>query len=249
MIGVLLWVRNISNYEIRSNELKLENKKLVKEIENYKDIFNSLSYPILKYNKYQKVKFYNLFYHKHINNSQRLAITKIVYNEKSEKYITIYGNERKIFNFIKVSIQGSDEIVVYGQDISNEEKLRTKLNNHLVTYKMLLEDLPVAIVIYNKSQKITFYNNTFIRIFQLDHKFLKSRPTYYEIMSYLFESKKLLKKEDFQVITEKRDTLFKELFESYNNTLHLTNGKLLKVLTINYASEGLLFSYTECKKS
>ena len=54
MIGVLLWIRNISDYKIKANELELENSKLMRELENYKKIFDSLPFPILKHNKNKK---------------------------------------------------------------------------------------------------------------------------------------------------------------------------------------------------
>ncbi|MDE5059061.1 hypothetical protein OZD66_04455, partial [Wolbachia endosymbiont of Drosophila baimaii] len=119
---------------------------------------------------------------------------------------------------------------------------------YLATQKNLLERLPVAIVIYSKNQKLKFYNNAFIKTFQFDPKFLASYPTYHEVMLYLCESKKLLEKEDFQTISNQRHELFKKLFESYDDTMHFTNGKAFRVLTIPYASEGLLFSYEECKR-
>jgi PAS domain-containing protein len=244
IIGVLLWIRNTSEYHSKVSELELENKKLMHEIENYKNIFNTLPYPILTYNTHKKIKFYNLFYSKYINNSQKLAITSSLRNNK---HVMIYKNERKSFNFIRLPMHNSDEIVVYGQDISEIEKLHTALNNHLAIARNLLEELPVAIAIYHKNQKLRFYNNAFIRTFQLDPNFLASYPTYYEVMLYLFETKKLLSKEDFQAISQKTSTRFKELLVSCNDMLHLTNGKTIRVLIIPYASEGLLFSYEKCK--
>ena len=249
VIGALLWVRNISGYKIMANELELENKRFMQEIENYKNIFNSLPYPIFKYNKHRKVKFYNSFYDKYINNSQRSAIAHSVYSNKLEKHVITCKNERKIFNFIKITTQDSDGIVVYGHDISYEERLRAKLNDYLATQKDLLEGLPVAIAIYSKNQRLKFYNNAFVKAFQFDPSFLVSHPTYNEVMLYLFESKKLFKKEDFQDISEQRHTLFKGLLGSYNKVLQLTNGKLLRIFIIPYAAEDLLFSYEESKKS
>ncbi|WP_246209900.1 hypothetical protein [Wolbachia endosymbiont of Atemnus politus] len=107
--------------------------------------------------------------------------------------------------------------------------------------------MPIAIAIYSKTQKLKFYNNAFIKTFQFDTKFLASCPTYHEVMIYLFESKKLLEKEDFQIISSQRHEMFKKLLGPYNGTIHFTNGKVFRILIIPYASEGLLFSYEECK--
>ncbi|APR98419.1 hypothetical protein [Wolbachia endosymbiont of Folsomia candida] len=248
VIGALLWTRNISDYRIKAHGLELENEKLIQEVENYKNIFNSLPYPILKYNKHKKVKFYNLFYDKYINTSQKLAVTNSIYGDKSTKHVITCKNERRVFDFIKIPTQDSDEMLVYGKDVSDTEKLHTELDNHLAAHKKLLEELPFAVAIYSKNQKLKFYNNSFIKIFQFDPKFLASYPTYHEVMLYLYESKNLLKQEDFQTISDQMDELFKKLFVSHNDIIHLTNGRELRVLIMPYASEGLLFSYEECKR-
>ncbi|MCV3769242.1 MAG: hypothetical protein K0T53_00715 [Wolbachia pipientis] len=247
VIGVLLWIRNISDYKIQATELESENNKLKQRIKSYKNIFNSLPFPILKYNENKKAKFYNLFYDKYIN-SQRLAVASSIQGTKLGKHVITYKNERKVFDFIKIPIQNSSSIIVYGKDISDTEELHVKLDNYLAAHKNLLEELPIAITIYGKNQKLKFFNNAFIKIFQIDIKILTSYPTYYEVILYLFESKKLLKQEDFQSLNSQRHELFKKLLGPYNSTIHLTNGKAFRILTMPYASEDLLFSYEEFKK-
>ncbi|WP_374698430.1 PAS domain-containing protein [Wolbachia endosymbiont (group B) of Limnophora tigrina] len=248
VIGVLLWIRNISDYKIKANGLELENSKLTQEVESYKNVFNSLPFPILKYNKNRKVEFYNLFYDKYVDSSKKFAVTGSAYSTKPGRHIITYKNEPKVFDFVKIPIQGSGSIVMYGKDVSGAEKLHTELNSYLAAQKNLLESLPIAIAIYSKDQKLKFYNNAFIKIFQFDPKFLASYPTYHEVVFYLFESKKFLEKESFQTISNKRHELFKKLFESYDDTMHLTNGKAFRVSTMPYTLEGVLFSYEECKK-
>ncbi|WP_246209901.1 SANT/Myb-like DNA-binding domain-containing protein [Wolbachia endosymbiont of Atemnus politus] len=127
MIGVLLWIRNISEYKIKSNELELKNNKLKRKIEKYRNNFHSLPFPVLKYNENKKVKFYNLFYDKYINGSQRLAVASSVRNTKSGKHVLTYRNERKVFDFIKIPMRNSDGTVIYGKDVSDAEKLRAGL--------------------------------------------------------------------------------------------------------------------------
>ncbi|MGL9717896.1 MAG: hypothetical protein ACR5K9_04310 [Wolbachia sp.] len=248
VIGVLLWIRNISEYEIKANELELENNKLKRKIENYRNIFNSLPFPILKYNENKKVKFCNLFYDKYINSSQRLAVAGSAQSAKSGKHVVTYRNERKVFDFTKIPMRNSGGTVIYGKDVSDAEKLCAELDSYLAAQQSFFEELPIAIAIYSKNQKLKFYNNAFIKTFQFDTKFLASYPTYHEVMLHLFESKKLLKQEDFQTISSQRHELFKKLLGPYNSTIHFTNGKAFRILIIPYASEGLLFSYEECKR-
>ncbi|MFL3877046.1 hypothetical protein [Wolbachia endosymbiont of Trichogramma kaykai] len=248
VIGVLLWIRNISDYKIKANELELENSKLMRELENYKKIFDSLPFPILKHNKNKKVRFYNLFYDKYIGSSKKFTVASGSYNIKPGECVITYKNEPKVFNFVEVPMQNSNSIVMYGKDISDEKKLHTELSNCLAAQESLLEKISIAVAIYSKNQKLKFYNNAFIKTFQFDPEFLESYPTYHEIMLHLFESKKLLGKKDFQTINNQRHELFKRLLESYGETIHFMNGRTFRVLTIPYASESLLFSYEECQK-
>lgn len=248
VIGVLLWIRNVSEYKIKANELELENSKLKQEIESYRNIFNSLPFPILKYNENKKIKFCNLFYDKYINSSQKLAVASGAHSAKLGKHAITCKNERKVFDFVKIPIRNSGDTMIYGKDVSNAEELRAKLDSYLTAQQNFLEELPIAIAMYSKNQKLKFCNNAFIKTFQCDTKFLASFPTYHEVMLYLFESKKLLEKEGFQTINNQRHELFKKLLGPYNDTIHLTNGKVFRVLIIPYALEGLLFSYEECKR-
>ena len=245
VVGALLWIRNVSDYKIKANELELENNKLTKEVEDYKSIFNSLSYPILKYNKHKKVKLYNLFYDKYIGNSQKSAIIDGLRSAQSKKHTIICKNERKVFEFVKIPIQNSNEIVVYGKDVSDIEKLHIQLNDYLVAQKNLLDGLTIGIAIYNKNKKLTFYNNAFIKIFQLDNdtKFLASEPTYKEVTLHLC-NRELLMKEDLQAMIDQGDELFKKLLEPHNYTIHFqSRQEELRVRVMPDVSGGLLFSY------
>ncbi len=107
VIGVLLWIRNVSDCKIKANELESENSKLKQKVENYRSILNSLPFPILKYNENKKVKFCNLFYDKYINSSQRLAVTDSAHSTKPGKHVITCKNERKVFDFIRTCLKSS----------------------------------------------------------------------------------------------------------------------------------------------
>ncbi|MGL9731542.1 MAG: hypothetical protein ACR5KX_01780 [Wolbachia sp.] len=128
VIGVLLWIRNVSDCKIKANELESENSKLKQKVENYRSILNSLPFPILKYNENKKVKFCNLFYDKYINSSQRLAVTDSANSTKPGKHVITCKNERKVFDFIRIPMPNFAGAVIYGKDVSDAEELRARLD-------------------------------------------------------------------------------------------------------------------------
>ena len=62
IIGVLLWVQNITNYKLSIVSLKYENAKLKENLLNYTDILNNLPYPLWKKDKDLKIKDHNSIY-------------------------------------------------------------------------------------------------------------------------------------------------------------------------------------------
>ncbi|WP_333024071.1 hypothetical protein [Wolbachia endosymbiont of Pentidionis agamae] len=252
IIGALIWVRNISDHMIKINDYELRNAKYIEEIKCYKNIFNVLSCPIWKENHLNKVTFYNSFYDQYIKNAQKIEVHNSTLKRHNPQLTgeikrVLTRNECKTYHFIKIPLP-SKEIIIHGEDVTYTESLQKKIDYYLITQKNLIEWLHVPIVIYGRNQKLKFYNNAFTQTFHVDLSFLTSYPTYHETISYLFEHIKLITKEDFLLLKAQGHTLFTTLLEPYNKLLHLTNGKIFRVLIMPYVPNGLLFCYEEYKK-
>ena len=75
-------------------------------------------------------------------------------NNISSEYYTetkhiIINNKRRLYNFIEVKMDRSSEFVGYAEDITQLEELNNKPDSYITTQKTLLENLPVAVVIYD----------------------------------------------------------------------------------------------------
>ncbi len=251
VIGALLWIKNISYYIMQINNLKMENTRYKQELKDLVNILNIIPYPIWKREHNSKIKIHNTSYSKCVKSSKKLQLgSGILKNNTqlkchSETRYVIIDNERKLYNLTEVSLDGSNEFIGYAEDVTQIEQLHNKLDSYVTAQKILLENLSVAIALYDKNQKLQFYNNAFAKLLNFNSLLLTSNPTYYEVISNLFELKELLEHKDYEVLYKQKFEFFTTLLDPYNYLLHLKDGRVLSVLVIPYALEGILFLYED----
>lgn len=249
IIGALLWIKNISDSVIRINNLNMENTRYSQKLKDFKDTLNAIPYPIWKRDHGSKISVCNTSYYKCIKSLKKIINSNMSKNNVSSKYYTetkhiIINNKRRLYNFIEIRIDRSNEFVGYAEDITQIEELNNKLNSYITAQKTLLANLPVAIVIYDKSQKLQFYNNAFAELFSFDSLLLAAQPTYEEIFD-LFKVKESLESKDHNAPCKQKFEFLNTLSDPYNYLLHLTDGRTLSVLIVPYAMEGLFFLYED----
>ena len=125
------------------------------------------------------------------------------------------------------------------------QNTRERLKFNLELQKRLMESLTAAIAIYGVNQKLEYYNKAFVNLWKLDEDWLKTHPTYGEILEALREKRKLPEQADF--VSFKRDNvgMFTNLISKKEDYYYLSDGKVLKVIIIPYQNRGLLFYYED----
>lgn len=247
IVGALLWIKNISDFVTKINDINMENARYAQKLRDFTDILDIIPYPIWKRDHGFKISVYNTSYSKCIKNLKKILNSNISKSNASSKYYTgaehvIINNERKLYNFTEVRVEKSNKFIGYAEDITQIEQLNNKLNNYITIQKTLLASLPIAIVIYDENQKLQFYNRAFVEFFSFDSLLLAAKPTYEEIFSLLkikdtSESNNYNNKQKFKFLNT--------LSDPYNYLLHLADDRTLSVLIIPHAIEGLIFLYED----
>ncbi|XGA07965.1 MAG: PAS-domain containing protein [Wolbachia endosymbiont of Xenopsylla cheopis] len=247
IVGALLWIKNISDFVTKINDINMENARYAQKLRDFTDILDIIPYPIWKRDHGFKISVYNTSYSKCIKNLKKILNSNISKSNASSKYYTgaehvIINNERKLYNFTEVRVEKSNKFIGYAEDITQIEQLNNKLNNYITIQKTLLASLPIAIVIYDENQKLQFYNRAFVDFFSFDSLLLAAKPTYEEIFSLLkikdtSESNNYNNKQKFKFLNT--------LSDPYNYLLHLADDRTLSVLIIPHAIEGLIFLYED----
>ncbi|AAZ68248.1 hypothetical protein [Ehrlichia canis] len=252
IMGVLLWVQNITNYKLAITSLEYENTTLKENLLNYTDILNNLPYPLWKRDKDFKIKTHNSFYSElvqhNINididqNPQFISKKNNTINQKVQ--YAIINNERKLYNMIEIPIKNSTEFIGYGEDITRLNYFTQELKNYTTLQTNLLNNLPNAVAIYNRDGSIIFYNKIFTKLWQLNSSWLDTNPNYSSILQKIYEDSNLLDKEKLDLIHQQQHEIFKQVTEPYHGTMILKDNITLKVIVIPNFKQELTFIYNK----
>jgi len=128
-------------------------------------------------------------------------------------------------------------------DISNAE---AKLQQHIDAHADTLDKLATAVAIFDREQKLSFYNRAFAELWGLNEKWLDTRPTDGEVLDKLREARKLPEQRDYQLWKRQRLALYGQPEEYLPEDLwHLPGGKTLRIVAQPHPFGGLTFLYED----
>lgn len=263
LMGIVIWFYDITEYSNEIKHLSTENTRLISESKDYLNIFNTIPLPIWWRDTKFSIKHCNFSYSKIANDSaedniklnkipeldENLSeLSKIATNNKRplhmKKHMVVEG-KRRYFEITEQSTINSCGIIGYAVDITQQEEVEKELSRHISAHSDLLESSSSAIAIYGKNMKLKFFNNAFVKLWDLEEKWLNSNPTYSEILEKLREKRKLPEQADFAKFRSEQLKLFKNLLDPQDEFLYLPDGKSLRVIVIPHALGGLLFAYED----
>lgn len=250
IVGVLLWIQNVTGGRSLISNLKRENAKLRHELGAYKDMVDLLPYPVWRRDSNSEIEFHNPFFTKLIkdNKSGDIFFKKRKSEAKDqstnalkEKVFVIVENERRLYSLSESPTTNGD-LVGHGQDITQSWQLMEEIRGYSLTQRNLLSNLPCAAAMYGSDGKLLFYNSHFGKFWQIEQSWGDRGTTYSEIIRKIYESKKFIDEEAFELLKKQQYELFGKLSEPYHDTLTLKSGVLEMSVVPNHRQE-LLFLY------
>jgi signal transduction histidine kinase len=163
---------------------------------------------------------------------------------KSDNFNIIIDGKRNLFNITEIPVENSGS-VGFAFDITSKEKIKQELDRYISAQSDLLESSSSAMAIYSADTRIRYFNQAFMKLWNLDEKYLATHPTYGEILEELREKRKLPEQSNFPAFKQKHLKLFTNLIDPYNEFFYLPDGTALRVLIIPHALGGLLFAYED----
>ncbi|MBR4932178.1 MAG: PAS domain-containing protein [Alphaproteobacteria bacterium] len=128
----------------------------------------------------------------------------------------------------------------YGQDKTTEEGLRALLSEAEKAHRSVLKELPYGIVLFNASAHITFFNNAFCDLWNIDAQWLKKEPSYATFLDKVQEKGLLPQVKDFAQYKKIQMNTFAQLTKPTEEFLYLPGGQIIRRLMIQYAQGGVL---------
>jgi PAS domain-containing protein len=240
------------NYEIN---------KLLDELKVSKEVIKNAPFPVWTRSKDLVITYFNNEYSKlltfetdqeidpinlELDSATKLIAKQAQINKTSievEKHIVVNGR-RLFFHIIELPLSNG-EMVGFAFDLTSKEKIKQELEKHMIAHADLLESSSTAMAIYGADMRLTFFNQAFINLWQLDEKWLHTNPSYGDVLEELRKKRKLPEQSNFLGFKRDQLKLFTTLIQPHNDFFHLPDGKYLRILVIPHALGGLLFSYED----
>ncbi|HYH19280.1 MAG TPA: PAS-domain containing protein [Azospirillum sp.] len=154
----------------------------------------------------------------------------------------VIGSDRHVLELTEapLPVEGGMLMVGYALDLTALEALRTDLKRHQAAHAEVLERLGTAIAMFGPDQRITFFNQAYVRLWELDEAFLRAEPTHSELLEELRARRKLPEYADFQSFKRERLTRYAHLMEPVEEMMHLPDGTTLRVLAAPNPMGGII---------
>lgn len=154
----------------------------------------------------------------------------------------IIGGVRKAHDVVALSIgEGSAAAAI---DATAIENAQGELDRQIAAYDRTLDRVVTAVAIFGPDQKLTFFNDAFRKLWQLDQDWLASRPAHGEILDRLREVSRLPPEVNYREWKTKVLAGYKTGAEP-EEWWHLPDGRSLHVMAEERPDGGITYLYDD----
>ena len=264
----VMWARDATDEASRRSESSVLIELAERETGALKDMLNALPIPVWRRGDDLGVESYNKALLRALNTDEGAAARTLELGgssrqskaqdlaalalssgtEQVENGHLVVGGQRRLLQFHEVPT-GGGTLVGFALDYSQLEDAQTDLSRHIAAHADVLENLAVAIAIYNAATRLTFYNTAYAHLWESDTKWLDSEPTLDEELEHLRERRRLPEYVDFRAFKADQQRLFTSLMSPVEDLVHLPDGRTLRKRVSPHPFGGLLFTYEDVTDS
>ncbi len=158
----------------------------------------------------------------------------------------VAGGERKPHDIVVLPVDGISAGAAI--DATAIETVQGELERQIAAYDRTLDQVSTGVVIFNRDQRLVFFNEAYCRLWQIDPGWLKERPTDGVILDRLREQGKLPPVVDYRAWK-------KEILDCYQSgkafetRWHLTDGRILHVIAERRQDGGVTYLFSDETKT
>jgi signal transduction histidine kinase len=162
--------------------------------------------------------------------------------QTEKRYVVVKG-QRRALEISAFPMDGG--VASYAIDVTDIDETKRLLQQHIDTHEETLHRLPVAVAIFGPDQRLKFSNKAFGRLWDLDERWLATRPSDGEILERLREARKLPEQRDFASWKRERLALYTNVLDEREEHWHLPRAVTLHVTCQPHPHGGLIFTYAD----
>jgi signal transduction histidine kinase len=256
----VLRLRDVGGIARELSELAARHDKLQGDVETMRGVLDALPAPVWARNSEGRLVFVNSAYARAVEAQDatdavarevelldRTARDELRQARADAKPYTgrlpaIVAGQRRIFDVVDAPCgSGSAGIAI---DRTEAAAMRAELDRMIEAHRRVLDQLATGVAIFNVDRKLTFYNNAFRSLFELDAGFLDQTPTDSAVLDRLRVARKVPEEQDFRLWKQ-------HLYEAYRavepkeHMWHLPDGRTLRVVTTPNPEGGVTYIYED----
>ncbi|MCX7338291.1 MAG: ATP-binding protein [Alphaproteobacteria bacterium] len=185
----------------------------------------------------------------HANNTYALSQKALRTNQKQtiRTHVVVAGH-RRFLEIAEIPILGHHATaghvtVGYALDLTEVEEAANELLTHTHAHHEVLDQVSSPIAIYGADTRLEFFNNAYVKQFNLDENWLYSKPTFGEILERLRENRMLSEYSNFPEHKRSRLSLFNNLIYPLYEMMHIPNGTIFRLMIAPHPLGGLLYMF------
>jgi signal transduction histidine kinase len=164
--------------------------------------------------------------------------------QTEQRYTVIHG-QRRLLRLTEACVGTQRLIVGYAVDATKEAELDAELKRHVKAHEAVLDLLGTPIAIYGSDTKLKYYNRAYLKLWGADEDFLKTEPSFNEILEDLRARRRAPEQADFQKYKKERMALFTSVTETREDLMHLPDGTTLRIMAVPHPFGGLMFMHED----
>jgi len=157
----------------------------------------------------------------------------------------VVQGDRRTFRVIELPPGADGAQPGFALDITAEAEARAEMERHIAAHASVLQMMSDGIAIHGPDTRLTFYNQAFRNLWDLDDAFLDSAPTFSAVLDELRAHRRLPEQYDWARFREQMQAMFTNLIAAQEEMLFLPDGRTFRRVTSPHPFGGLLFLYTD----
>ena len=159
-----------------------------------------------------------------------------------ERVHLISGGARKAHDVVVIPLEGAS--VGAAIDVAALETAQGELVRHVAAYERTLDRVATGVAIFGPDQRLTFFNEAYRALWQLDADWLATKPSDGELLDRLRELSRLPEVVNYRDWKAKILAGYKTGTE-YEDWWHLLDGRTIHVVSAQRPDGGLTYLYDD----
>ncbi|RTL53858.1 MAG: PAS domain-containing protein [Bradyrhizobiaceae bacterium] len=156
------------------------------------------------------------------------------------------GGRRRIFDVYALNVgEGSAGIAI---DSSEAAELAAALQRMTDAHRRMLDQLSSGVAVFDANKRLTFYNDSYRRLWDLDPAFLDSEPDDSSVLERLRASRKISEQPDFRAWKNKLHEAYRAV-EPAKDTWYLPDGRAISIVTTPNPEGGVTYLFDDVTES